>query len=58
MEIITEYWRKGRPSYNDPIRFDWAASLADGDEERDPTGYGNTEKEAIADLLKMIEERE
>jgi hypothetical protein len=43
-----------------PIRnFDWSAvdaSTYDG--EGSPIGYGETEQEAIADLLQQIEERQ
>lgn len=42
-----------------PIRsFDWAAVTSEYDGEGCPIGRGETEEEAIADLLAQIEERQ
>lgn len=39
-----------------PVRgADWAAFF-DGQEESGPVGYGETEAEAIEDLLELVEE--
>lgn len=55
MDIQTDYWMKPIPSR----QFDWAAWDADksnGDPQ--PTGYGATEAEALADLQAWLEMEE
>ena len=41
----------------EPFPFDWEATAADFDPERDPIGYGSSQEHAIADLLTQLEER-
>lgn len=53
-KIITNYWLKPIP----PRQFDWCAFF-DGDEPNDYghmlQGFGETESDAIADLLSLSE---
>ena len=51
MKIITSYWAKPIPLR----QFDWSA-VDDNYEPGCPIGYGATEDEAIADLLRETEE--
>jgi hypothetical protein len=54
MKIATDYWLKPIPCR----RFDWSAVDDDSyDGEGCPVGYGETEAEAVADLMEQIEER-
>ena len=56
MKIVSHYWAKPIPLR----QFDWSAvddDTYDGSEDSHcPIGYGATEAEAIADLLREIEE--
>jgi hypothetical protein len=58
MRIVTEYWAKPIPDRS----FDWSAiddDTYDGAEDssnRSHIGYGRTEAEAIADLLRLLDE--
>ena len=58
MRIVTEYWAKPIPDRS----FDWSAiddDTYDGAEDssnRNHIGYGRTEAEAIADLLRLLDE--
>ena len=52
MKIITEFVYPPIPNRN----FDWSA-VTDNYEPNDPIGYGKTEREAINDLLDLLEDR-
>jgi hypothetical protein len=58
MRIVTDYWAKPIPDRS----FDWSAyddDTYDGAEDssnRNHIGYGRTEAEAIADLLRLLDE--
>lgn len=58
-KIITNYWRKPGPTKRN--EFDWEAYF-DNDEPNDNgsmmVGYGATESEAIADLMRLAQEAE
>ena len=49
--IVTDYVSPPIPSRN----FDWVAYL-DGREEEGVYGYGQTEREAVNELLELLEE--
>jgi hypothetical protein len=51
MKIVTDYVNPPIPVRN----FDWQATTSDY-EPGDPVGRGETEQEAIADLLEKIED--
>lgn len=53
LKIATDYWAKPIPTRS----CDWSAVLDDtyDGSENDPIGYGETEEEAIKDLLFIID---
>lgn len=50
IKTVSTYWPKPIPVRS----FDWVVTL-DGYEPGDPIGYGETEHEALGDLLKQLE---
>jgi hypothetical protein len=52
LKIITSYWAKPIPLR----QFDWSAVTDDYDGEGCPIGYGETEREAIDDLIEQVRE--
>ena len=52
MKIVTRYWAKPIPMRD----FDWCA-FVEGTEETGPTGYGESEQEAVDDLKELLDER-
>lgn len=49
--IVTNYQNPPVPTRN----FDWVAYFDDVGPEDSPCGYGATEREAIAELIEMVE---
>ena len=54
MKIRTSHWLKPIPLRD----FDWEAVDEDTYDEGEPVGLGRTEKEAIADLIDQLLDRE
>lgn len=53
VKIVTTYWAKPIPIR----RFDWIAITDNYDGESSPIGFGETEAEAIADLVERLGEK-